>query len=164
MDDSVSSNVTPISSQDQGEASRQELLKRLDEASKRAEETRAKREELETQGELERRVLEAEREAADQEALLNAESEHGSSRIATVSTDLGVIILKRANALRFKKFQDLESTKTLDVERLVRPCIVYPDKSRFDVICEELPATLMQCGNAVAILAGARAQENAGKS
>ena len=84
MEDSVSSNVTPISSQDQGEASRQELLKRLDEASKRAEETRAKREELETQGELERRVLEAEREAADQEALLNAESEHGSSRIATV--------------------------------------------------------------------------------
>ncbi len=159
MEDSASSSVTS-----QQPASRDELVRRLKEANKRAEETRAKREKLETQGELERRVLEAEREAADQEALLSAESEYGSNRIATVTTDLGVIILKRANALRFKKFQDKESTKTLDVEKLVRPCIVYPDKSRFDVICEELPATLMQCGNAVAILAGARAQENSGKS
>jgi len=140
-----------------------ELRARLEAAKKRKEEARAKREALESKGEYERRVLAEEQAAKDEEALLDAESQIGASKIATVDTPLGTIIIKRPNPLHFKRFQDKESVKTKDLEQLVRPCVVYPNGSRFDQILEELPATLTRCADRVATLAGVRVREITGK-
>lgn len=153
-------NATPINP----EADKREALKeRLAIARLRSEETQAKREALEDKDAFERKVLKAEQEVTDQEALLEAESEHGIGKVGVVETDMGIVILKRCNALRYKKFQDLADAKTLDVEKLIRPCVIYPDKNRFDAICEELPATVLRCGNCIAELAGIKSKDIAGK-
>jgi parvulin-like peptidyl-prolyl isomerase len=145
------------------ERERAELQSRLEAARIARETARQQREELESKDALRKRVEAEERAALDEEALFVAEREHGREKIATVETDLGMIILKRANPIHFKRFQDSESVKTIDIERLVRPCVVYPDATRFDAICDELPATLTRCADRVATLAGVRAKELAGK-
>lgn len=106
----------------------------------------------------------AERDAADAEAVLRATEEHGADKIAKVYTALGVVIVKRPNPVLYKRFRDKESTKTADLEQLVRPCIVYPDASRWDLICEEQPATLDRVADHVVSLAGFRGKELSGKS
>jgi hypothetical protein len=108
--------------------------------------------------------LEAERRAlADEQAIESAEVEHSGKKLAYVHTDMGVIILKRSNALLFKRFQDQGKFKSKDVEILVRPCLVYPSADAFDRIVDELPAVLIECGNAVARLAGQRTEDLQGK-
>jgi hypothetical protein len=106
-----------------------------------------------------------ERALRDDEAIAAAEAEHGpvGKRIAVVHTDLGVIIVKRPNPLIFRRFQDKGTTKTEDFDQLVRPCLVYPSKTEFDRILEELPATLIRAANAVCALAGVRHDEISGK-
>ena len=111
--------------------------------------------------------IEAEEQAlVDEQALDKAEQEIGpiGKKIMVVETPVGSIIVKRANHLVFKKFQDMQSLKTADLEKLVRPCIVHPEASKVDRIFEDLPATLVRVANAVSTLAGARAEEVSGKS
>lgn len=139
----------------------------------RLEAVRARRAELEqaaagraAERSLAEQLEREERELKDREALDAAEAEHGAlgRRIAAVHTDLGVVIVKRSNAVLFKRFQDKGSVKSEDLDKLVRPCLVYPDGGAFDRILDELPATLLRVANAVSELAGARAEEVAGKS
>lgn len=101
----------------------------------------------------------------DEQAIACAESEQGpvGKKIATIATDMGVIILKRSHPLLFKKFQDTGSLRHADLDKLVRPCVVYPDASKFDGIIDELPATMLRCANAVSMLAGVRVEEVSGK-
>jgi len=140
-----------------------QLQSRLEAAKKKREQARQQREALESKGELERRVQAEEQAAIDEEAIYAAESEHGRKRVGTVETPLGKIVLKKPNPLHFKRFQDKESVKTKDLERLVRPCVVHPDMTRFDAILEEYPAKLAACANVIAELAGVRVRELAGK-
>lgn len=102
---------------------------------------------------------------ADDQAIDKAEAEHGpiGKRIALVRTDLGTVILKRAHPHIFKRYSDKGSIKSTDLEALVRPSLVYPEVGKFDAILEDLPATLMRCADAIAVLAGVRTEELQGK-
>ncbi len=118
-------------------------------------------------GAAEKEQLEAEERALrDEQAIDAAETEHGPAgrKIAIVETDLGVVIVKRANALLFRRFMDQGSTKHVELEKLVRPSLVHPDGAAFDRILDAQPAVLMRCADAIAKLAGVRAEEAAGKS
>jgi len=124
------------------------------------EKARSDREEAEA---LQRRLADEERALKDAEALEAAEAKFDKRKLATVETEMGVIIVKRPHAAIFKRFQDQGSTNTKQLEELVRPSIVHPTISEFEAIVEELPATLLRVANAVSRLAGIRAEEVAGK-
>lgn len=108
--------------------------------------------------ELEEQARRAEKEAEDAPHIARAEEELGVKGLhfAVVQTDFGSIVLKRANPLRFKRFQDTGKTTVLELDKLVRPCLFYPDAKAFDSICEEQPYVLTRCADAVSFLAGVR--------
>jgi hypothetical protein len=123
-------------------------------------EARRIREEQRAQAE---QLVDEVRGLADDEAIEAAENEHGAKKIAVVKTDMGAIILKRAHPNIFKRFQDKGSMKHEDLERLVRPCLVYPDVAKFDAIMAELPATMLRCADTVSVLAGIRQEDVSAK-
>lgn len=109
----------------------------------------------------------AERAAKDSAALLDARKRLGARGKAwdALDTDLGVVVVKRAHPVSFKKFQSIDGTPTLeDVEILVRPCVDYPDLAAFDRYQETQPAILTRSASLIAKLAGARKDELRGKS
>ena len=107
----------------------------------------------------------AERAALNAEAITRATCELGAEgrHFLAVDTDQGVIIVKRPHSAVFRRFSDLDAPKHLDVEQLVKPCVTHPDRSRLDTMLEEQPAILNRLALAVGRLAGARAQDLAGK-
>lgn len=106
-----------------------------------------------------------ERAATEAEAVADAVEAHGAigEKIAIVSTSMGPVILKRSNPVLFKKFMDAGKTTMDAYDKLVRPCIVYPDIKTYDRIAEELPAVTVECADKVSELAGFRAKERSGK-
>ena len=140
------------------------LDERLAAARERKRRAEAISDEARAQAELLAEVEKAEREALDAEAIAKAKAEHGDNKIATIDTDLGVVIVKRPNPVLYKRFRDKESAKTSDLEQLVRPCLVHPDLSRWDAMLEEQPATLDRVADRVVFLAGFRGKELSGKS
>lgn len=94
-----------------------------------------------------------------------AEEAHGAPGVGTmtVETRLGVVVVKRPHAAVFRRFADKASTKSADVEELVRKCVVYPDAAALDTILAELPAVLTRIADAVVILGGAATAERSGK-
>lgn len=99
------------------------------------------------------------------QAVADAEATHGpvGKKIRTVETSSGVVIVKRPNHLLFRRFQDSGKVSTDECERLVRPCLVYPDAATFDRWAEEEPGIIVRAANACAQLAGIRAEEVSGK-
>lgn len=141
-----------------------ELNQRIANARARRREAEAKREAALTGGALLECAEKEEREASDEEAIQRAEEEHSAKRIYVVRTEnLGCVIVKRPDPVRYKRFRDQESSKTQDLEKLVGPCIVYPDRMTFDRILDEAPATLDRVADAVVTLAGFRKKELAEK-
>jgi hypothetical protein len=108
---------------------------------------------------------EEERALRDDQAIEKAECEHGAlgKRIAAVHTGLGVVIVKRPHHVLFRRFQDAGKMTSVEFEKLVFPCLVHPDRSAFESYVEQEPAMLLRVANAVATLAGARAEEVSGK-
>jgi hypothetical protein len=51
----------------------------------------------------------------------------------------------------------------IEVEKMVRPCVVHPSPDAFDEICEKQPVVLRRCADAVTTLAGARRDELSAK-
>lgn len=110
--------------------------------------------------------VEAEELAAkNAQAIADAEAAHGpmGKKVRAIETSNGVVIVKRPNHLLFRKFQDSGKVSTDECERLVRPCLVYPDAATFDRWAEEEPGIIVRAANACAQLAGIRAEEVAGK-
>ncbi len=136
---------------------------RLDAARVRLRAAEGKRLAALTDGELVERVETEEQKAADEEAISAAEAKHGTKRIRVVRTELGCVIVKRPNAVLYKRFRDQESAKTEDLEKLTRPCLVHPDASAYDRMLNEEPGTLDRVADAVIFLAGFRAREVSGK-
>lgn len=109
--------------------------------------------------------LEAEKRGLiEDQAIMKAEEEFGpvGKKIAVVDTDLGRVIVKRPGHILFKRFQDSGEATTVEFEKLVRPCVVFP-KERLDQILEEQPAVLSRLASAVCVLAGAKLKEFSGK-
>ena len=104
-------------------------------------------------------LIKARRDLADEEAIEKAIAEHGKldEKIAVIRTALGAVIVKRPSAMRFKKLQDQGADfKSIEVERFVRPSLIYPDVERFDQMTEDLPAIWMDCCSAMFRLCGVR--------
>lgn len=142
-----------------------ELALRLQAAKRervRLEQERAEREEETT---LLAQVEAEELALKNVQAVSEAEASHGpvGKKIRVVETSSGVVILKRPNHVLFRKFQDSGKVSTDECERLVRPCLVYPDAATFDRWAEEEPGIIVRAANACAQLAGIRAEEVAGK-
>lgn len=141
----------------------EDLERRLAAARERKRAAEAKRQATQAAADALAKVETEEREALDEEAIANAEAEHGANKIGIVRTDLGAVIVKRPHPAHYKRFRDRESAKTQDLEKLVRPCVVYPDATRFDAMLDEQPAILDRVANQVVELAGFRAREVSGK-
>ncbi len=109
-------------------------------------------------------------EVAIKKAIRKAEVEHGrvGKKIAVVRYDGGVVILGRANPLKFKRFTDQlgdDNVKDSDaIEALVRPCVLHPPMTEFEQVIEQFPAVLGRCANEITVLAGMVRKELSGKS
>lgn len=110
-------------------------------------------------------VERAEREVLDADAIDAAEAKLGKQgkAFAVIVTDLGAVIVKRAPAPTYKKFQDEGDYKFLALEKLVFPLVEHPDRTTFERMIDEQPHILVRCGNAVGELAGVRSEAQAGK-
>jgi len=149
----------------------EQLKARLEAARQKTAEFERRREErLETQ-QLRDQVEDAERQARLEEAIADAEAEHGAlgrhiKVVHAIYDDehiRGSMIIKRPNPLIFKRFRDTGSMKSKDIEKLWCSCLVWPDKSSVESMIEELPHTELKLANACADLAGASKKEIAGK-
>lgn len=145
----------------------------LTEAAKQLRALRAQRAELQAAREtleadaLEAAALEREQRAlADEQALGRLVAEHGAIgvKLQTVETDRGLVVVQRPHALKWRRFQDRGSFTVDDVTALVRPCVVHPSLAEFDLLLDELPATLSRIASAVVELAGHRTTEVSKKS
>jgi len=108
----------------------------------------------------------AERDANDAEALTDAACKLGAEGRfwLPIRTDEGAIIVKRPDAVRYRRFTDLERPTHLDVENLCKPCVHHPDRSKLDAMLEARPGLIGPIAEAVGILAGARRADLVGKS
>lgn len=79
---------------------------------------------------------------------------HGPARLVLFSSPDPVI---------FKRYQDQDSTSVEEIEKLVRPCRLYPESSKLDAVIDEFPGLLLTCADTVAYLAGARLRKIGGK-
>lgn len=110
-------------------------------------------------------IVDEERAIADEEAIVNAEREHGEMnvKIRIARTPAGMVIVKRPNNLLFRKWADNGKNDSEDLEKLMRPCVIYPTVDVLDRWLSEQPAIAIDIANACTWLAGARARENAAK-
>lgn len=111
-----------------------------------------------------RELARLERELRDEDAIAAAQAKHGEKGIEVIRTDLGVVIVKPANPLKFNKYQDEGKTDTFSMMALVvQGPLVHPKTSEFEKICEALPLTLLRTVDAVFLLAGAQQRDISGK-
>ncbi len=141
-----------------------DIQARLAAAKAKKAEIEAKRE-AKAKRSIEEELARAERECAEQEALAELEDAKGKvgSHLAVIETEMGIIVVERPHVANFRKFQDAGKFTAEALEKLARPCVVYPDKARFDSIITEYPGVLIAVADAVVELAGARKREQAGK-
>lgn len=127
---------------------------------------KARKTAVEGADDLEAEVRQAEREADDAEAIAKAKKEIGADEITTVRTDQGVVILKRVPRPIMQRFMDRDPEKTSsdDIEALVVPHVVHPSPGAFSAMCDRQPLIIGRCGKALAELAGAEKDKQAGKS
>jgi hypothetical protein len=99
-----------------------------------------------------------EREAHDKAALAKAIKEHGpvGKLIEVVDTVAGMVIVKRPHPATFKRFLDTEKITVDEIDAMSRPCVIYPDMGRYDVMAETQPGIVGEVANACAYLAGVK--------
>jgi hypothetical protein len=152
-----------------------DLEKQLAEIRAKRAELEAKKAAREESEDISTQIARESRELRDAQALEDAEQKYGRAveyglgpadgrKLAVVHTDLGDVIVKRANHVLFKRFQDSGEATAQEFDKLVRPCLVHPDSTTFDRFLEEQPAILARVAGAVALLAGVRMKELSGKS
>lgn len=110
-------------------------------------------------------IAQEERAAKEYDILLKLSQEHGveGKGIFRVATELGMVVVKRPAFVHYKEFMNTEKHTDAECGKLVRRCVVYPDKDRLNAILEEQPAVLITLTKACAYLAGARKEEIEGK-
>ncbi len=113
----------------------------------------------------EEQVKEAEQKAEDAEAVadLRQQGKRLNVDFAAVETPSGCVIVGRPNAVVYRAFQDAGKFDSEAQERLVWPCVLYPEKAQVGAIFDEFPATVTRCAAAVTYLAGMRNDELQGK-
>lgn len=119
-----------------------------------------------TRNQLEEQLATAELEAADEEAIAKACDELGErgKHFGTVFSPLGVIILRKPNALKYKQFQDAGKYTTTALESLIYAARFYPEASRLEAIFQEYPGKIGEAADCVADLAKGARKAAEGKS
>lgn len=118
---------------------------------------------------LARAVELEERALRDEKAKAEARTKYGPQGYAVV-TGVGdracdIVIVKRAHAAAFKAFQDKDGAKLDDIEALVEPCVVYPDRPTFSRLhMGDQPGVLLRACEAVLYLGGVRKSTDLGKA
>lgn len=110
---------------------------------------------------LESQLAEEMRALADDELIDRYETEVGpqDTMIKVIRSEVGTVIVRRPHRAVFQRFQDKGTVKTADLEGLVKPSLLHPDKAAFDLMVDQLPALLGRCANACCNLAGVRTEE-----
>lgn len=105
------------------------------------------------------------RKLDEDKAIDAAETAYGplEKKIAAVHTPAGLVIVKKAHHVLFKRFQDSGEASTEEFYKLVTPCVVYPDKAAFASMLQESPGIIGQVASAVSRLAGVKMKEVSGK-
>lgn len=132
---------------------------------------RAARMALEEASERRREAARAERllrieeqRLADEPRIEEARTAHGEDAVAVIDTDLGAIVVKKPNHLKWNALVAKgEKLNHVDMVGLVKSCVVYPDWPHVDRVLEEAPAAMNVLVGAIAGLATKAAQERAGK-
>lgn len=120
-------------------------------------------------------LLEQRRLLALETAVAEAEDKYGDlgRKIAVVhfkradDSVAGSCILKRPNHIIFRKFQLTdtkgEAARSQEIDKLFAHCLVWPELEKFEALVEEYPGASGALLNTIARLAGASAEETAGK-
>lgn len=105
------------------------------------------------------------RKVADEKAIAAAEAAHGlvGKAIEVIPTGAGVVIVKRANPLVYRRFMDQGKFTTEACDALARTCLVHPSIGAYEALIDDYPSTPVSAANAIARLAGVRATELSGK-
>lgn len=142
-------------------ADKAELQERLKAAQAQIKAEQDKVAELREIRELEEQVRKAEQDALDAPHIAKADEDLGirGRHFAVVETDLGAVILKRPNALIFRKFQDSGKSTTQAYESLVAKSLYYPSSKRFEEMCDDIPYLVTKCADVVSYLAGVRKKD-----
>lgn len=74
----------------------------------------------------------------------------------------GFLVVKLGEEVLWKRFTASKMTSE-DANQLVRPCIVYPAKEKYDEITARRGALVNRCANALATLYGVQTEVSAGK-
>jgi len=100
-----------------------------------------------------------------EQAIEAAEQEHGAldKKIRVVQTDMGIVIVKRAHPAVFKRFIDRGKHSMQDLEELGRKCLVFPTLTEWEAMCNEQTAIINRTADAIAWLAGMRAEDVSAK-
>lgn len=143
----------------------QELERELAELEARKAEIDARRAEKAAEAELREKVRAARREIEDAELIEKYEAELGElgKDFKAISTDEGLIIVRRPHPATYKRFRDRGKYTTKDVEEFARPGVVYPDAQKLTDILNKYPAVLDLLADAAHDLAVGRSREIAGK-
>jgi hypothetical protein len=144
---------------------REAVLRRIREAREKSGAFEEKAREREELRELERKAQFEENKTRDLPHIQAAEDEHSVIRV--VNTPLGAIALKRPHHLAFQRFMRKASSNKgmgeMDVWRLVKPCIAYPDVASVERITEEYPGVTIRMGNVVVELGNGEVEGVEGK-
>lgn len=128
-------------------------------------EVEARRAQREKGTRLREELAETKRARREAEVMERLEAQHGpvGKRLMRVDTDEGMIVVRKPDPRLYQRFVDQGKTNTEALSKLVRPHVVYPDKTELARIFEEVPAALVRAADAVCFLAGVRKQEAEGK-
>jgi hypothetical protein len=125
----------------------------------------ARRVERDTKAQAAIELAALERQATEAEALDTLELEHGKidDRIRRIDTPGGMVVVKRPAGVLVRRYLDAGKATTEAWDKLVTPCVIYPDKATFRALCDDFPATLQLAADAVCWLAGWGREQAVGK-
>jgi hypothetical protein len=104
-----------------------------------------------------------EQQLKDEAAFAKAQDVHGEDNVSAVTSQSGLVVVKRDNHLLFKQFIDRGKFTTAALEEQIARCLVYPSADELDRYIQREPYLLQAVSGAIAVLAGAKSDEFTGK-
>jgi hypothetical protein len=116
----------------------------------------------------EQRALEqAQLALSNAKAIARAEEELGEGKFATVTTTMGVVIVRRPHPMHFRRFQrealkngELDPDK---VEAFAKACVFHPAREEFAAMLDEIAGVAGRVANMATMLANGEQMEFAEK-
>lgn len=132
------------------------------------------REAAQRQAQLAKRLEREKRGIVEDETFAKLVEEHGEDAIRRINTPLGMVVVKAPQAIVYRRYLDatmrsdhanpkVRTSFVDETEKMVRHCLVYPDRARFDELAEKVATLGVVAANAAADLGKAREEEDSGK-